>query len=1261
MEKSIYNIYIDTGGTFTDCIALTPRNNIIRKKILSNGSLRGMVKEILNTNSFRIEENWDIKEDIFKNYYFRILGSTDSKSVIKSYDWKNNIIHLKKSYVISENNTRTFEIFSGEEAPVMLARIITNTSLGDDLPPLEMRLGSTRGTNALLEKKGADLVFFVTAGFRDLIKIGNQQRPDIFSLDVKKPPPLSDNIVEVDERIGSNGEIIKAINLLTLKEKINKYQKKGIITAGIAFLNSYKNNKHELEMEKLLKEYGFQYISVSTILGSKIKYLHRIETTLVNAYLSPVIGSYIQNISENLGKRKLFVMNSAGGLIPGSSFYPKDSLLSGPAGGVVGAAAICRQSGINRFISFDMGGTSTDVSRFDNNFDYCFELIVGDAHIITPALSIETVAAGGGSICSFDGYSLRVGPESAGADPGPACYGAEGPLCLTDVNLLLGRLDTDQFGIPVFKSDAEKELDIISKNIKIKSGKKRSTEDILAGFIQIANEHMAGAIKKISIAKGYDPSRYALVAFGGAGGLHACGIADMLKITKIVFPLDAGLLSAYGIGNARIEKFAEKQLLTPLINIIDEIPGIINELGVSASRKLISEGFDSDKIKIRLSSVSLRFEGQENSIQIPYTSNDKIIDEFKERYIKVYGHWADNRNIELESVRVIAYFSDNREFSNKKEVNSYYPDPERMVNSYFDGKWENIAVYLSVNLKPGAFIKGPGIILDKYSTCLIEKNWNLEIDSYGTCIISKDPVYTNKLNIKKNWKKEIELEIFTNRFMAIAEHMGAMLERTSLSVNIKERLDYSCALLDPDGELVANAPHIPVHLGGLGMCVRSLMETISIEPGDTIITNHPRYGGSHLPDITLITPVYKNNQRIGFVVNRAHHAEIGGTRPASMPPDASNLEEEGVVISPFHLVKSGKVNWDKMKEILGNAKYPSRAIDENLADLNAALAANINGEKALLDLVNEQSAEKVLLYMNHLKEYAENKMKDTLKKIPEGVYSANEFLDDGSPLMVNIKNKGSECEIDFTGSSEIHKGNLNANPAIVHSVVIYVLRLLLAENIPLNDGILKPVNVIIPEGILNPAFPDDLTKCPAVVGGNVELSQRLTDTMLKAFGIIACSQGTMNNLLFGNENYSYYETICGGCGAGMNFSGKSAVHHHMTNTRITDPEIMELRYPVKLLSFEIRKNSGGAGKNNGGNGVIRKILFTKKASLSLLSQHRVYSPYGLEGGQDGKKGEQYIIRKNGDKELLNGIDAAEIHKGDVFVIKTPGGGGFGKI
>ncbi len=1264
IQKIPYRLYIDTGGTFTDCIAVTPDENIVRKKILSNGCLRGTVKRVISLNELEIDENWDIDADVLGGYHFSLLVGNDEPVLIRSYDFKKKRIYLKGDVYISETDSlRNFAIYSGEEAPLMLARMITATNLNSPLPPIEMRLASTKGTNALLEKKGAEMVLIVTSGFKDIMNIGNQQRPDIFSLNVEKPDPLCRYVIEVDERVNSNGEIIRALNSSDIETKLTKYLKKGVKVAAVALLNAYQNPDHEIKIGKLLRQTGFQYVSLSTELGSKIKYLQRTETAVVNAYLSPVIGSYIDSISKNLNGKKLLVMNSAGGLVNGHSFHPKDSLLSGPAGGVVGASAVSRELGVERFISFDMGGTSTDVSRFDSDFDYSFELEVGGAHINSPTLSIETVAAGGGSLCFFDGYRIQVGPESAGASPGPSCYGAGGPLCITDVNLLLGRLDVTRFGIPVSSIYPEKELENLVAQVERSSGESKEKEELLTGFIRIANEHMADAIKKISIAKGYDPSKYALIAFGGAGGLHACEIADILNIKKVLLPSDAGLLSAYGLGEARVERFAEQQFLCPLTEIINQIPEIINRLGNVATKKLITDSlsFNSDEIRIRLATVSLRFKGQENCLEIPFTDVKSVTSKFKERYISVYGHWTYNRDVEVESVRVIASFSSDKQKETTLEPMIYLPEPHHFKKALIIKAWQNIPVFTTDHLKPGALINGPALLLDKHSTCLVQNNWELKIDSSGTGVLERKRGKERDISKKRGWTKEIELEIFTNRFMSIAENMGAMLERTSLSVNIKERQDYSCALIDPNGELVANAPHIPVHLGSLGLCVRTLRDYIPMEPGDTIVTNHPKFGGSHLPDITVVTPVYtKDRQLLAYVVNRAHHAEIGGARPGSMPPGASCLAEEGVVIKPFHLVRNGEVNWEQIKKILNEGEYPSRSIDENIADLNAALAANRSGEKAVLDLVNEQGAFKVLQYMDYLKTHAENKMKDTLNKIPEGIYSATEYLDDGTPLMVNIKIVKSECTIDFTGSSGVHQGNLNGTQGIVNSVVIYVLRLLLAENIPLNDGILKPVRIIIPKGILNPDFPDDYNKCPAVVGGNVELSQRLVDTILKAFGVVACSQGTMNNLLFGNDKYSYYETICGGCGAGNGFHGRSAVHHHMTNTRITDPEILELRYPVQLLNFEIRKGSGGMGAFNGGDGVTRELLFTENTSLSLISQHRNYPPYGLKGGQAGKKGKQYIIKKSGESVQLNGIDSAEVNPGDKLVIKTPGGGGYGK-
>ncbi len=764
---------------------------------------------------------------------------------------------------------------------------------------------------------------------------------------------------------------------------------------------------------------------------------------------------------------------------------------------------------------------------------------------------------------------------------------------------------------------------------------------------------MAGAIRKISISKGYNPKDFALVAFGGAGGLHACDIAEILGIKTVLLPKDAGLLSAYGIGNAAVERFAEKQILQNLKKIQDNIPEYFTKIEVEAIQKLKDEGFKENEIEIRQRMVFLRFKGQDSSLEIPFSEPEKLISDFHEQYQKIYGHTVSNRKIEVETLRVVASVQTEKPPSENLSIKKYNPKPTFFTENKTPGFVRN-------ELETGAVFSGAAIFADNFATTFIKPGWKFQLQYNGTASLQQNSTATQQNNVTATQRThETELELFTNRFMAIAENMGALLQRTSLSVNIKERLDFSCALLDAKGRLVANAPHIPVHLGGLGVCVQSLLEHFDFEEGDTIVTNHPKYGGSHLPDVTVVTPVFHEGERVGFVVNRAHHSEIGGISPGSMPPNAKNLEEEGVVISPFYLVKKGKVDWEGMRKILLECTYPTRSVEENLADLNAALAANQNGSNAFLTLIKMHGKETVQKYLDLLRNHAAEKMQATLKTFKNGIYSATEFLDDGSILKVNITLENGKCTFDFSGSAPVHPGNMNATKAIVNSVTIYVLRLLLNEPIPLNDGLLEPVSFILPEGLLNPNFDDDPKKCPAVVGGNVEISMRLTDTLLKAFGVVAASQGTMNNTLFGNKNFGYYETVCGGCGAGTGFNGASAVHHHMTNTRITDPEILEHRYPVRLDQFSIRNNSGGKGKWNGGDGVIREITFLEPVNLSVLSQRRKSGPFGINGGEAGKAGSQKVIRKNGEEIQLDSMQNIDLEAGDRFIIETPGGGGCG--
>jgi 5-oxoprolinase (ATP-hydrolysing) len=1276
MNRTYFKIAVDTGGTFTDCIALDNEKRIYTCKVLSNSTLRGSLEKIIDAKTFRVKHNWQVSKDIFKNYHFRLLNHPLSifACVIEKYDVDKNIIYLNRP--LPDNQPLeglTFEITAFEEAPILAARLITQTALNEALPLISFRLGSTKGTNALLERKGAKTAMIVTKGFQDLLLIGNQQRPDLFALEIIKQLPFYTEGLEINERLNADGSVLNPLIINDLDITIKKLKKKKIESIAISLMHSYRNSEHEQKLKKEFEKH-FQFVSISSDLSQLIKYQPRTETTVINAYLKPIIQNYLKKIVEKLPENNLKVMSSAGTLMDANTFQPKDSLLSGPAGGIVGAASIAKKSGFDKILTFDMGGTSTDVARFDNGFDYCFETSINGATVFAPALNIETVAAGGGSICYFDGYKLCVGPQSAGASPGPACYGAGGPLTITDVHLLLGRLDASQFGIPIVPKAASEALEKIEILIFEKTKKRIERAEILRGFLKIADERMADAIKKISTSKGYDPKEYALLTFGGAGGLHACNLAQLLDIQSVIIPQFAGLLSAFGILYALTERFSERQILKTNQQIsYKTLEKLIQDLSEEALEKVNIEVGKDTKVNVKKALVYCRLKGQDATIEVDF--NENYLADFKSKYQKTYGHWVENRDIEIESIRVIASeipLNDTLISRIKTITPQYFPKPHHYTKDIFNDIQNNVPVYLRDDLTQGACINGYALVLDRYSTTVVESDFTYQIDEHGTAILEKNK-NGKQLITKNNNTQILDLELFTNRFTAIAENMGVMLQRTALSVNVKERLDFSCAILDAEGELIANAPHIPVHLGSLGVCVREVLKHIKIEKGDTIITNHPAFGGSHLPDVTLITSVNtEGGDLIGYVCNRCHHAEIGGIRPASMPPNATLLVQEGVIIPPMYLVKNDVTDWESIIYTLTDGLYPTRAIEENLADLKAALASNLNGVEAIQQLVRVHGLEDIHFYMKKLKEVTTEKLKNALQSsFKEGIYESDERMDDDTLLKVKIEYFDDKLTFDFTGSSPVHKGNLNANRAIVNSVVIYILRLLIKDNVPLNEGIMQNVSIILPENsILNPKIVkmsentegpiENYENYPAVVGGNVETSQRLTDTILKALGIIACGQGTMNNVLFGNDSFGYYETICGGSGAGEGFNGTDAVHTHMTNTRITDPEILEFRFPVRLDYFKIRKNSGGRGLYNGGNGIVRKLTFLKPISLSILSQHRRIAPFGLKGGASGVKGNQYIIFKNNAKKHLKGIDGIELQEGDSLIIETPGGGGWGK-
>lgn len=1247
-----WRISIDTGGTFTDCIAYSPAGELKRLKVLSSSILRIAIKEFTGPSSCSVHFPFPIHNDFLQGFSLRI-GKSDYK--ITRIDPSSGEVFLSNIIV---KEAYTAEITSCEEVPVFAARLLTETGLLMNFPEIELKLGSTRGTNALLERKGARTAFIATKGFKDLLLIGSQQRQNLFSLRIQREKPLYQFVYEINERVTSDGSILTPLLIQQMDELVNWLKKNDVESVAIALMNSYTNPSHEIMIEELLGKSGFRFISSSHKLSPYIKMLPRAETSVVNAYLDPVINTYIGKIQEGIGSADFSVMSSAGGLLNSASYKPKDSLLSGPAGGVIGALQKAKQSATDKIITFDMGGTSTDVSLCNGRPEYSAECKIGRFSISSPSISIETIAAGGGSICEFDGFRLIVGPHSAGASPGPACYGAGGPLSITDVNLLLGRLDQENFSIPIQKSKAEERLSELVLKTKKKKGEHLSPEHLLKALLQIANEKMAEAIRKVSVRQGHDPRDYSLLCFGGAGGQHACALASMLGIKKIIVPYDAGLLSAYGIGNAMPEKVTEKLVLKDLADISSSLPEMISQLSHDTLSQLRTQKVSHAKITGQY--LFLRLKGQESTLEIEYTPGIDIRKTFIAKYKKIYGHWVAGRKIEVESVRIIAAEESEKSDTKKQKPGKYKPRPLKHKKIFVDDTWITCEVYRWEDLSPGASVKGPGLLISDNSTLFIESNWKGTLDENQNFIFRKR-VKTTFANAVTTHLEEAELELFTNRFTSIAQQMGALLQRTSFSVNVKERLDFSCALLDVKGNLVVNAPHIPVHLGSLGVCVRELMEKIEMKNGDVIITNHPAYGGSHLPDITLVKPVYYKNTLIGFAANRAHHAEIGGKKPGSMPADAKTLAEEGVVIHPTYLMRRGKAQWNDVEKILLSGPYPTRSLHENLADLNGALASVTMGEQLLISLAATYGSKEVASYMQKLKEQANTLLTKKLASLKGKTLHATEHLDDGTVLKTSIKHSGKKLVIDFSNSSQTHPGNLNATKAIVQSVVLYVLRILVDEPIPLNEGLLQSVKLILPPGeILNPVFHKDHSKSPAVVGGNTEVSQRLTDTLLKAFKLAACSQGTMNNFLFGNEKFGYYETICGGTGAGPGYSGADAVHQHMTNTRITDPEILEFRYPVRLERFEIRKGSGGKGRWNGGNGVIREFYFNDRLEINILSQHRIETPYGMKGGKPGRKGDQFVIRAGGKPEKLKGVEGTSVKPGDRIVILTPGGGGWGR-
>lgn len=1279
----MWHIWIDTGGTFTDGLARDPAGNLHRTKVLSSSRLRGQLVDN------KLIAPW-LTAPIFAGYQLRVIETGQTTTVISLQS--NGTLVLRNADILSASATepadsrpslRTVELFTEEEAPVLAVRLLTQTPLTEAFPAMEMRLGTTKGTNALLERKGGRVALLVTKGFKDLLTIGTQQRPNLFELAIPPAEVLYEHVLEVDARVAADGLVVMPLSEQTITDLVQQLQQLNPDAIAISLLNAYRNPTHENQLSDALTRAGFPLITLSTSVSTAPGYVSRTQTAVIDAYLTPVLRSYLMNVqtqlrgtttSGNLLARKQLVriMTSAGGLVRADLFRPKDSLLSGPAGGVIGAAAIgsrldastCQTDGM---LTLDMGGTSTDVARIHGTPDYRFSTKIGPFDLQLPALAIETVAAGGGSICWFEGSGatfgqLRVGPQSAGATPGPACYGAGGPLTITDINLLLGKLHPKQFGIPVFIERAEAALRDVIQQITHKTRTAPDATGLLRGFEQIANETMAGAIRKISVARGFDPKAYSLLVFGGAGGLHGCAIARLLGMEQIMLPFDGGLLSAYGIGQARIERMASRSLLRPLAEIEPLLRDEIKDLSEQALADLRQDVDLNVAVAVRSVILHMRLQGQEATIEVVLSGSGiaRIGTLFEEKYQQLYGHYPIGRPIEVESIRVIASTVTDNATASGPPASHRHAAPAFETDAYPAYDW--------TKLQEGDTFRGPALLLNTTSSAFVEPGWRLVVQN------SRDAVLDYIADIEPPDETEqsdvVQLELFTQRFRAIAEEMGAQLQRTAFSTNVKERLDFSCALLDANAQLVANAPHIPVHLGSLGVCARLCLAALPLAPGDVLITNHPKFGGSHLPDVTLLQGVFTDdNELIGYVINRAHHAEIGGKVPGSMPPDATSLVEEGVVLEPQYVMKRGTFLWETGSDDLSgglsarftDTPYPTRALAENRADIEAALASLRAGETALRALARQYNIATVHHYMTRLQQSATDAIRAVLAPLDGQTFSAEEALDDGHAIRVTMLVSNGQITFNFTGTSGVHPNNLNANVSILHSAVLYVLRLWCASDIPLNEGLMAPVSFILPESsFLNPVFPDAPEHCPAVVGGNTEVSQRLVDTLLKALQLSACSQGTMNNFLFGNGQFGYYETIGGGAGATDGAHGRSAVHQHMTNTKLTDPEELERRYPVRLHQFAIRANSGGAGHWQGGNGIVREIEFLAPVQATLLSQHRQVAPYSLAGGEPGAVGRQTLIAVDGTEETAPGIFTRAMMTGERIRIETPGGGGVGK-
>ena len=1134
-----------------------------------------------------------------------------------------------------------------------------------------VKMGTTVATNALLERKGDRTVLFITRGLRDQLRIGYQNRPRIFDRHIVLPELLYSEVVEVDERMGAHGEVVRALNVDKTRADLAAAFDRGFRAIAIVLLHGYRYSEHERAIGAMARAAGFTQVSVSHEVSPLMKLVSRGDTTVVDAYLSPILRRYVDRVAAELDGARLMFMQSSGGLTSADLFKGKDSILSGPAGGIVGMVQTARSAGFDKVIGFDMGGTSTDVSHYAGEYERAFETQVAGVRMRAPMMSIHTVAAGGGSILHFDGSRYRVGPNSAGANPGPAAYRRGGPLAVTDANVMLGKVQP-KFFPRVFGPHADEALDYaacatkfqaLAREIEVASGIAKTPEEVAEGFIQIAVENMANAIKKVSVARGYDITQYTLQCFGGAGGQHACLIADKLGIPRIYIHPYAGVLSAYGMGLADLTAMRERAIelrLEPASR--DALDAAFAQMAGDASTQLLGQGLSAAQIAIR-QRVHVRYDGTDSALVVDDGSLEEIKARFEAAYRMRYSFLMEHKALVVEAVSVEAIGGSGQQIASNPPAaeRSGSLNPAETVRMFSGGVEHASPVYLRESMRPGDTLFGPAIVAEQNATTIVEPGWQCAVTPQNHMVLTRAVPRPRQTAIGTT-ADPVMLEIFNNLFMAIAEQMGLTLANTAYSVNIKERLDFSCAVFNQHGDLIANAPHMPVHLGSMGESIKTVIRENTkargraMKAGDVFVLNAPYNGGTHLPDITVITPVFDAEGReiLFYVGSRGHHADIGGISPGSMPPNSKVVEEEGVLIDNFLLVEEGRLRDAETRALLGSGRYPSRNIEQNMADLRAMIAANEKGVQELRRMVAEFGLGVVHAYMQHVQDNAEESVRRVIEVLKDGDFSYE--MDHGAVIRVKVTlNKASRSGvIDFTGTSAQLPNNFNAPSAVCYAAVLYVFRSLVDDDIPLNAGCLKPLSIIIPEGsMLNPRYP------AAVVAGNVETSQCLTDTLYGALGVMGASQGTMNNFTFGNDTYQYYETISSGSGAGEGFDGATPVQTHMTNSRMTDPEILEFRYPVRVEEHSIRYGSGGRGKWNGGPGALRRIRFLETMTAGVLSGHRRVPPYGMNGGGPGEVGHNWVERSDGSITELGGSDETVCQPGDIFVVQTPTAGGYG--